>query len=261
MTGQADLEEPSWARSTWRERRTARKAQRQRERESARLEQQRQRTQAQAAQQHAAQMARWQFEHDELSALLQAAEYATRHTGGAEYGVLLKKGETALWAVESVALIEPRRHPGTYTRGYSGVSVRIARGVRYHVGGSRGRYIPGPELQTPIDSGQAVITTSRVIFKGFQKTREWHFSKLLGIDTSPAGDAVLLHVSNRQKVSGLVLYNLVPAFEAFLGTAIAISQNGAEAVVQELDSSLAAHLRHRPPFPPGSIVAQELPSW
>ncbi|QDP80834.1 hypothetical protein FOH10_21100 [Nocardia otitidiscaviarum] len=256
-----DPAEPFPAGSTWRERRAARKASRQRERESARLEQQRRQTQALAAQQYADQLARWQFEHDELSALLHAAESAIWHTGGAEYGVLLKKSESALWAAEAVALIEPRRHPGTYSRGYSGVSVRIARGVRYHVGGSRGRYLPGPELQTPIDSGQAVLTTSRVVFKGFKMTREWRFDKLLGIDTSPDGDAVLLHVSNRQKVSGLVLGGLVPAFESFLGTAIAIAQNGAETVARELESSLSEHLRLRPSLPPGSDLTQEIRPW
>jgi hypothetical protein len=63
--------------------------------------------------------------------------------------------------------------------------------------------------------------------------REWLFAKLIGADASSDDHAVLLHVSNRQKVSGLVRGKLGPRFQAYLALGVAAGQDGGAAVAQQ----------------------------
>jgi hypothetical protein len=217
------------------------------ERAAARATKAEQDTRLQAEREYAAACAHWQFEHDRLAVLHQAAAAAAQWSGDLAYGVVLRKTESALWAVPA-ALIEPRRMPGTYVGQSAGVSVRIVKGVWVRSGGYRGRYIPGPELQTPIDNGHAVITTSRVVFTGQLKTREWQYNKLVSFDTS-FGDAALIHVSNRQKVSGLLLGVNAAAFDDFFGTALAIHRSDATTVAGALQAALASHRTRHPRRP------------
>src|SRR4051812_2114750 len=81
-------------------------------------------------------------------------------------GLMTKAGEHVYGVLDGAALIEPRRAPGHYVGGSHGVSFRVAKGMRYHVGAMRGTYLPGPESPTPIDVGRAVITDQRVTFAG-----------------------------------------------------------------------------------------------
>lgn len=115
-----------------------------------------------------------------------------------------KKGEQTFAILEGVALIEPRRQPGTMQGRSSGVSFRIVKGVSYRTGGSKGTYVQGPDVPTPIDVGTAFITNQRVVFRGDKATREWAWSKLISLDHDDALPWTSLPVSNRQKTSGLL---------------------------------------------------------
>ena len=75
--------------------------------------------------------------------------------------------------------------------------------VSYRVGGHKGTFVAGPEVLKMVDEGTAVVTNQRVVFQGTGKTREWLFSKLIGVDHDPERGISMLHVSNRQKASGL----------------------------------------------------------
>ncbi|MFE3032860.1 hypothetical protein ACFXKY_14580 [Streptomyces canus] len=162
--------------------------------------------------------------------------------------IILKKNEAALW-VGQASLVEPRRQPGYYSGGSAGVRLHIAKGVSYRIGASSRSYTPGPEVQTPVDQGSIIVTTRRVVFKGLKASREWVFDKLLGIDDATDGTSVLLHVSNRQKVSGLLLGKSSEAFRVFLALGLAIRERGASAVADECAASAAAHLEERPVRP------------
>jgi hypothetical protein len=95
------------------------------------------------------------------------------------------------------------RDRGTYQGGSQGVSFRVAKGVSYRVGGHRGTFTPGDEELKIVDEGTAVVTNQRAVFQGAGKTREWLFTKLIGVDHDPESGISMLHVSNRQKASGL----------------------------------------------------------
>lgn len=120
------------------------------------------------------------------------------------HGFIEKKGETAFLMIEGVALIEPRRTPGHWQGSNQGASFRVAKGVSYRVGGTRGTYVPGPDVPTPIDVGDALISNQRVVFIGQKATREWAYAKLVGVMHDDTDPWTALQVTNRQKVSGIL---------------------------------------------------------
>ncbi len=221
-------------RPTWHERHVAKREARERDADARR-----------AAKSHESAVAVWQQEQTLLDALAQGAKAATTPTGGIHDGVVLGPSEACLWA-GSGALVEPRRERGTYQGGYSGMSFRVAKGVRYNVGGTRGHYVPGPEVQTPVDSGRIVVSNERVLFIGGKQTREWAFSKLVGIEGSDDEHAVLIHVSNRQKASGLVSDPNPEPLLRFLDLAYSCFETGAAQVYQERAAEAQQHEALRP---------------
>jgi hypothetical protein len=203
------------------------------------------RAEKRAVKEHEKAVASWQTDQDLLDRLATVSRAAVDGGGGAAAGILLKSGESLLW--DGVArLVEIHRESGHYQGGYSGVSFRIAKGVRYSVGGTRGHYVPGPEVQTPVDAGRVVVTTQRVLFTGGKTTREWNHAKFISIDTSSDDSVVMIHVSNRQKVSGLSLGKAGTEFTTFLSLGITIAQHGAEAVAEDCEQTAASHRNERP---------------
>jgi len=183
--------------------------------------------------------AAWYAERSELASMQAAVEgFGGQPTS---YSVVLKREERLLYELPHVSLVEVQRDPGHYTSGYSGFSFRVAKGIRYNIGGSRGTYVPGTEQHKITDEGTAAITTQRVIFQGSKNSREWAYSKLLGIQHDDTRPFTLMHVSNRQKVSGLVY----PATEAstfrfYVALAIARFQDQQAAFSATVASQLAA---------------------
>jgi len=81
----------------------------------------------------------------------------------------------------------------------SGVSFRIAKGVRYHVGGLRGRSVAvGTELAVQ-DTGALSVSSTRAVFLGQQKTLEFLYAKLVGLEVFD--DGIRFNVTNRQTAS------------------------------------------------------------
>lgn len=139
-----------------------------------------------------------------LELLEQFVEESRTFSGVDAPGFEEKKGERTFAILEGVALIEPRRQPGKMEGRSSGVSFRIAKGVNYRVGASKGTFVQGPDVPTPIDVGTAFITNQRVVFRGSKATREWAWSKLVSLDHDDTVPWTSLPVTNRQKTSGLL---------------------------------------------------------
>ena len=192
---------------------------------------------------HERAVALWQAQQDLADELAAAADAVNR--GRSVDGLLLKKGEVALWAAPC-SLIEPRVQQGHYVGGYQGVSLHVAKGVNYRIGGTRGHYVPGPEVQTPVDHGRTYVTSQRVVFTGARTTREWVYAKLLSVDTSSDDHVALLHVSNRQKVSGLALGPVGTKFQAYLALGVAIGQDGSAAAARQWAQAAAEHRNNQP---------------
>jgi hypothetical protein len=80
--------------------------------------------------------------------------------------------------------------------GSRGVSIPIAKGVRYRTGSFRGRtMVVGSHLE-PADTGIISVSSKRVVFMGARKTIETPYTKLAGLDAY--SDGVRIHASNRQ---------------------------------------------------------------
>jgi hypothetical protein len=150
-----------------------------------------------------------------------------------------KKGERTFAIMEGVALIEPRRQPGTVQGRSSGYSFRIAKGVNYRVGASKGTYVSGPDVPTPIDVGTAFVTNQRVVFRGSKATREWAWSKLISLDHDDDLPWTSLPVSNRQKTSGLLYDEPTSLLVRYrLQQGLAHFQGKVEALTAELEQQL-----------------------
>jgi hypothetical protein len=100
-------------------------------------------------------------------------------------GVMLKAGEVAYAVVEGAAFVEPKRAPGQWKGRSQGTSIRVAKGVRYRVGGSNGTFQQGEERPTPTDTGTFLITNQRFIFVGSKRTTEWAYSELISYADGP----------------------------------------------------------------------------
>ncbi|HZE07893.1 MAG TPA: hypothetical protein VE110_03960, partial [Gemmatimonadaceae bacterium] len=99
--------------------------------------------------------------------------------------IILQKNEIAHWR-EPSSLIEERVVGRRYVGGSSGVSVRIARGVSYRVGSSRGRLMVD-KADVPVSTGELVLTNKRVIFRGDRKSFNYRLDKLLDVQLYETG--------------------------------------------------------------------------
>jgi hypothetical protein len=138
------------------------------------------------------------------------------------FGASLAKDEIPVYQISGVTLIEPRSSGGQWVGGNQGFSFRIAKGISYRVGASRGEYVKNPEQLQRIDVGTASFTNKRVTFTGELASREWRFDKILNVDVTGNGAQVMLSVSNRQKPSGLLTTNFS---DISPGMAIAIAND------------------------------------
>jgi hypothetical protein len=198
--------------------------------------------------------AQWQEADANLRSLLQVAQTFNGQTAAdaPNLPVVLRRNEHAFFTLTGAGLVETRRGQGHYVGGYSGFSFRIAKGVRYHVGGTRGTYQAGPDQPTVIDTGTATITDQRVVFQGAKQTREWAFAKLIGYQHFDSPSWTAIQVSNRQKTSG-VLCDAATAgnFQFRLTLALAHFNGQVPALVTQLEAQLQQHQATRPaPAPP-----------
>jgi hypothetical protein len=155
--------------------------------------------------------------------------------------LMLRSDERLASVTGGAGLFEPRRTPGHWEGRSAGVSVPVGRtGLRVRVGKSAGTYVQGEEEPTIIDTGDASITTQRVVFQGARYTREWDYNRLVGVIHYSDQPCTAIQVSNRQKTSGIV-YAGLPSPEPFrlaLTVAVAIFHGEAEETAKELREEL-----------------------
>jgi hypothetical protein len=108
--------------------------------------------------------------------------------------LLLKRGESAYWSLAAALMKEVLQKE--YQGRSSGVSFRIAKGVRYHVGQSRGNLVVTGSSLVAADTGFLWITSQRAVYMGAKQTLELPYAKLLNVETYT--DGIRLHVANRK---------------------------------------------------------------
>jgi Protein of unknown function (DUF2510) len=210
---------------------------------------------AQRAQQHyESELAAWSRDDAELQGLIVRA----RHFDGSPAGdtpLNLKRNERIFYVLTGAGLMETRAGPRHWQGGYSGFSFRVAKGIRYHVGGTRGTSVQGDDTTKLIDTGTATITNQRIVFQGAKQAREWAFAKLLGYQHDQQSPWTPIQVSNRQKVSGIRYdANTAQAFQFNLALALATFHDTRGAFVAGLAAEFQQHQAQKP-VPPVTAAA------
>jgi uncharacterized Zn finger protein (UPF0148 family) len=128
--------------------------------------------------------------------------------------IIAKKGEVVHAETQAALMKEVTLRE--FRGGYSGFSFRIAKGVRYHVGGARGRsVVTGTKLVTG-DVGFLSVTSRRTVFVGSKKTVDLPYSKLVNLNVFT--DGIQFHMENR---------TTAPLFKVENGEVIAATVNAA----------------------------------
>lgn len=110
-------------------------------------------------------------------------------------GLLLKKNEHPILELENITLQEPRA-VRVSRGGYGGTSIRIAKGITLHTGGTRGRSESHDEIRN-IDNGKLLITNKRIMFLGSNRTTNIDINKIVSIEDYL--DGIKIQRSNKQK--------------------------------------------------------------
>lgn len=85
--------------------------------------------------------------------------------------------------------------------GYSGVSLRIARGVHYHIGGSRGSSYPVTQ-QVTVSHGNLVLSSKRAVYLGSTRGFNKPWAKVSAVE--PYSNAVTFYFTDRQNATTLL---------------------------------------------------------
>ncbi len=124
----------------------------------------------------------------------------------------LQKGETLVWVFNDVKYFEER----TYRErvgGYSGVSIRVMKGVYYRTGGFRGR--PVERVATEhVDTGAMGITNKHIYFFGSRKKFRVPYSKIVTFEPFDDGIGIMRDAASAKPQrfvtgDGWFTYNLV----------------------------------------------------
>ena len=130
--------------------------------------------------------------------------------------IMLKKEEVAHMETDAALMKEVVHRE--YVGGYSGMSFRVMKGVRFHTGGTRGKsVVTGTSLEVA-DTGTLTVTSQRAVYTGARQTIEMAYAKLLNLNVFD--DGVRFHLSNRKNPP---LFRL----DAGVGNAVAAAINAA----------------------------------
>ena len=99
-----------------------------------------------------------------------------------------QRSEQLVWLFQQVPYYEPRTRT-TYSGGYSGVSVKVAKGLYWRTGGFRGNPVKHTEM-TQIDTGLVGVTNKHVYFTGTVKSFRIKYEKIVSF--SPFSDGIAI---------------------------------------------------------------------
>jgi hypothetical protein len=123
-----------------------------------------------------------------------------------------QKGEQVVWVFEQVDDLEEKTRR-EYVGGSRGVSVRVMKGVYYHVGGFKGHALDRTE-RVHVDTGLVALTTKQIYFSGERKGFRIPYTKILSFEPFTNGLRVMRDaLSAKPQIfvthDGWFTYNLV----------------------------------------------------
>jgi hypothetical protein len=136
----------------------------------------------------------------------------SRMLGSYDLRLNFQKGEQVVWVFEEVDYLEDRTRR-EYVGGSRGVSVRVMKGVYYHLNGFKGRSIDRTE-RVHVDNGLVAITTKQIYFSGVRKAFRIPYAKIVAFEPFTNGLGIMRDgVSAKPQIfvthDGRFTYNLV----------------------------------------------------
>jgi len=132
---------------------------------------------------------------DTLSRLVVARVNNGRLQPLAQPELMAKRGESVY--LEIGAALTKEVSIREWQGGSGGFSFRIAKGVRYNVGRTKGRSVVVGTEQQIDDVGLLAVSSKRIVFMGEKRSMDIPLAKLLNLDLFE--DGVRIHASNRQR--------------------------------------------------------------
>ena len=156
---------------------------------------------------HQAAITQWNADNDAITRMLDVVrdcrngKVHEQFTDSNDYGFMLAPGEFAVAFLQGAAFIETVRAPTRYSGGYGGVSFPIFGRVRLNTGRMGGTVKQGEESISNTDSGNALVTNTRIMFAGAKRTKEWRFDKMMSCSHIPGG--ITIFAMKTGKPSGI----------------------------------------------------------
>lgn len=166
-----------------------------------------------------------QFAHDAIAKLEAAGGDLTKlpELSGEVTGLILHPGERCFGLCRGAQHVA-EAHRTRYVGGSQGVSFRIAKGVRYHIGGFSGHPVT-TEYEKVQDLGDLYVTTERVVFAGSREVTSIAAKKIA--DVRIEGDHIWVMAENRKTALGLKLTPAMAPVVAYATRLLAESSQGA----------------------------------
>jgi hypothetical protein len=123
-----------------------------------------------------------------------------------------QKSEKIVWVFEEVDYLEDKTRR-QYVGRSRGVSVRVMKGVYYHIGGFKGHAIDRTE-RVHVDTGLVAVTTKQIYFAGAKKAFRIPYAKIVSFEPFTNGLGIMRDgVSAKPQIfvthDGWFSYNLV----------------------------------------------------
>jgi hypothetical protein len=135
-----------------------------------------------------------------------------RFAFNADVPINLQKGEQIVWEFPNCKYLEDKVHR-EYVGASHGASVRIMKGVYYHVGAFKGEAVEHSE-RVHLDTGWVVITNKHIYFAGPVKSFRIAYAKIVSFESFSNGIGLFRDTANAKSQfmltgDGWFTYNLV----------------------------------------------------
>ena len=123
-----------------------------------------------------------------------------------------QKGEQLVWAFQNSKYLEDKTRR-TYVGGSQGASIRVMKGVYYHVGAFKGHAVEHTE-RVHVDTGLVAVTNKNIYFAGPQKSVRLPYSKIISFEPFSDGIGVIRDAATAKPQifvtgDGWFTYNLI----------------------------------------------------
>jgi hypothetical protein len=136
--------------------------------------------------------------------------------------IALRIGEHMLCVFPNTTLLEPRA-VRTWLSNYGGASIRVAKGLSFGAGQSRGVSESHDEMRA-IDLGTLLLTNERLVFIGSQRTSSIALEKV--IDIEGLSDGLVVHREGKGKIEAYQLSDAMQMNYQYDGQTLAAPVDG-----------------------------------